>query len=143
MFQIGSFKGYELPLTSDIEKLVCLGSVAVSIRINDCIKNYKSGIITEGPKMACGCSSIGGTNHAVAIVGYGEEEGIVNNANSTTPTCRKYWLVKNSWGPEWGEGGFFRVCREDQDYLPLGICNINSEPIIALMDPPRYIERDD
>jgi len=37
--------------------------------------------------------------HDVSIVGYGVEEG------------QPYWLVRNSWGTHWGEDGFFRVCR--------------------------------
>jgi C1A family cysteine protease len=107
-----------------MEKLVCQGAVSTSIRINDCIKNYAGGIIWDGDENAtCGCSNVGGTNHAVAIVGYG-----VDHSNEI---CRKYWILKNSWGPEWGEGGFFRLCREDM-HMPEGMCNIRSEPMIAL-----------
>lgn len=37
--------------------------------------------------------------HAVKIMGYGTD----NN--------EKYWLVANSWNPNWGEKGFFRIRR--------------------------------
>jgi len=96
------------------------------------LKNYKGGILYDGDGK-CGCSStFGGTNHAVAIVGFGEiKEDKSAQGNNTATPCKKYWLVKNSWGPEWGENGFFRICRDD-DNFKFGTCNIRSEPMIAL-----------
>lgn len=44
----------------------------------------------KGPK-------IGG--HAIEIVGWGEQDK------------KKYWIVKNSWGVEWGDKGYFRILR--------------------------------
>ena len=40
---------------------------------------------------------IGG--HAIAIVGWGEQDG------------KKYWIIRNSWGPKWGRDGFFYMAR--------------------------------
>lgn len=37
--------------------------------------------------------------HAIAIIGWGEESGT------------KYWLIRNSWGPEWGQSGYGKVLR--------------------------------
>jgi C1A family cysteine protease len=132
VFKSSAFKAYERVTNADLEKLVCQGTVSVSIRINNCLKNYKGGILYDGDGK-CGCTNtVGGTNHAVAIVGYGElQEDVSAPGNNTASPCRKYWLVKNSWGTEWGENGFFRLCRED-DKFPFGTCNIRSEPMIAL-----------
>ena len=35
--------------------------------------------------------------HAVKILGWGVEGGV------------NFWIVANSWGPSWGESGFFRI----------------------------------
>jgi cathepsin B len=39
--------------------------------------------------------------HAVIMVGWGEENGV------------PYWLLQNSWGPEWGDNGYFKIIRDD------------------------------
>ena len=46
-------------------------------------------------KQDCGTD----VNHVVQLVGYGSE----NNED--------YWIVRNSWGPSWGEDGFIRIKR--------------------------------
>lgn len=51
--------------------------------------------------------------HAVAFVGYGEENGV------------KYWTIRNSWGPEWGEKGYFRILRGTNE------CGIEEECLIV------------
>ncbi|CAH0403075.1 unnamed protein product [Chilo suppressalis] len=41
--------------------------------------------------------------HSVRIIGWGEERG------------EKYWLVANSWGAWWGENGYFKIARGENE----------------------------
>ena len=52
-------------------------------------QSYTGGVITSG----CGQQ----LDHGVLAVGYGTLSG--------TP----YFLVKNSWGPSWGDNGYVRI----------------------------------
>lgn len=42
--------------------------------------------------------------HAVSIVGWGQ----LTNGN-------KYWIIKNSWGADWCDGGYFRMIRGENN----------------------------
>merc|ERR1712088_874105 len=46
---------------------------------------------------------------AVATVGYGTENG------------KPYWVVKNSWGANWGDGGYIKIARGNSE------CGIGSQ----------------
>lgn len=59
------------------------------------------------------------TNHAVLLVGYGVDG----------ESGDKYWIVKNSWGPEWGEKGYFRIMR-GVDECALESMAVQSFPIL-------------
>merc|ERR1712224_1151824 len=37
-----------------------------------------------------------------------------------------YWIVRNSWGPEWGENGFIRLKRESE-----AMCGTDSTPMMG------------
>jgi KDEL-tailed cysteine endopeptidase len=75
-----------------VRKALLTYTLAATINIGNEFKSYQSGIFS-GP-----CGTI---KHAVAIIGYGVENGL------------KYWLIKNSWGVEWGEAGFARISSEN------------------------------
>merc|ERR1712123_297493 len=53
-------------------------------------------------------------NHGVQLVGYGSEFSPLG--------VYDYWLVRNSWGPSWGEDGYIKLQRTSQ-------CGTNSTPM--------------
>jgi len=67
--------------------------VSVAVAVNTKFQFYSGGVFNK----QCGNQ----INHGVLAVGYGSEAG------------KDFWLVKNSWGPQWGEEGFIRISRDD------------------------------
>lgn len=62
-------------------------------------------------------------DHGVAVVGYGEtSEGL------------KYWIVKNSWGSDWGDGGYIKMQRTEKKAE--GMCGINMMASYPLKSNP-------
>eukprot|EP00413_Alexandrium_margalefii_P029382 CAMPEP_0204564450 /NCGR_PEP_ID=MMETSP0661-20131031/34891_1 /ASSEMBLY_ACC=CAM_ASM_000606 /TAXON_ID=109239 /ORGANISM="Alexandrium margalefi, Strain AMGDE01CS-322" /LENGTH=457 /DNA_ID=CAMNT_0051572093 /DNA_START=55 /DNA_END=1428 /DNA_ORIENTATION=+ len=73
---------------------------------------YKGGILSKD----CGDK----INHAIVVIGYGTDKG------------QDYWLVRNSWGDEWGEGGYGRLARGKGVE---GECGITATPpVMAVVD---------
>lgn len=56
-------------------------------------------------------------DHAVGLIGYGSERGV------------NYWIVRNSWGLDWGENGYIRMVKDKNNQC--GEASDASYPIIA------------
>jgi C1A family cysteine protease len=72
------------------EALLEHGPLVAGVHASDAFKGYKGGVFAEH---ASGIPAKDPTNHAVVIVGWDDRRG------------KGCWLVQNSWGPGWGEGG--------------------------------------
>ena len=71
---------------------------------------YSTGVIDRN------CAS--NLNHGVLAVGYSFEGGM------------GHWIIKNSWGPHWGEQGFLRVMMSEGP----GLCGINTVASYPLLE---------
>eukprot|EP01035_Chromulina_nebulosa_P021230 gene21230-27505_t len=120
-----SITGYvQLPVnnyTALMNAIATVGPIAVSVDAST-FHSYESGIFS-------GCNQVNpDINHAVTLVGFGEENG------------QKYWLVRNSWSPEYGEKGYIRVGRLDTEEEVCGMditpsdgnaCSGETDPVRA------------
>lgn len=85
-------KAFELRLKGNETKLrdvvAFVGPVSIGMSVQDNFYDYAGGIydLKECP------NTEEGINHAMLLVGYGTDE----------LTSIDYWLVKNSWGTDWG-----------------------------------------
>jgi C1A family cysteine protease len=81
-----------------LKEAVFLRPVSIAIQANQmAFQVYKSGVLTG----KCGTE----LDHGVLAVGYGTDAA----------TGVDYWKVKNSWGPSWGEQGYIRIERSDEN----------------------------
>ncbi|KAI4337008.1 hypothetical protein L6164_015470 [Bauhinia variegata] len=76
---------------------------------------YQSGVFTG----RCGTA----LDHGVVAVGYGTENG------------KDYWIVRNSWGENWGENGYIRLER-NLDKVSTGKCGIAMEASYPIKNGP-------
>uniref|UniRef100_A0A0E0ESP3 Peptidase C1A papain C-terminal domain-containing protein n=1 Tax=Oryza meridionalis TaxID=40149 RepID=A0A0E0ESP3_9ORYZ len=86
--------------------------VSVAFQVINGFRMYKSGVYSSDH---CGTSPMD-VNHAVLAVGYGVENGV------------PYWLIKNSWGADWGDNGYFKM---EMGKNMCGIATCASYPIVA------------
>lgn len=102
------------PLDEDIiaKALTANGPLSIAINANY-FQAYTGGILDKSAKK---CNPLA-LDHGVLIVGYGSEE--------TNDSPVDYWIVKNSWGADWGENGYIRIAKGK------GVCGINTYVVTA------------
>ena len=68
-----------------------------------CLFGYKGGVINN-------CTGKG-VDHATLVVGAGVDPTVPGKPPNDPGSGAPYFIVKNSWGPGFGEGGFYRFER--------------------------------
>lgn len=111
-FKIKSY--IDVPANDNDALLRAVAQQPVSVCIDDSsleFYHYKSGIFNS----TCGIE----LGHCIGIVGYGTEKGV------------DYWIVKNSWGTDWGINGYAKMIR--QKGKGPGICGIAMEGVYPIV----------
>jgi cathepsin K len=76
----------------EIKQAICqYGAVVVSCQATQKFQDYTNGVFFDFPSNYGSPSS----NHSVLLVGWDDARGA--------------WLMKNSWGPDWGEDGYMWI----------------------------------
>uniref|UniRef100_A0A7S4IXT0 Peptidase C1A papain C-terminal domain-containing protein n=1 Tax=Odontella aurita TaxID=265563 RepID=A0A7S4IXT0_9STRA len=118
---VATIDGYAVVPTNDYAVLMNAiakeGPIAVAVAASNWAL-YERGVaywdLSQGGKST-------DLNHAVVLVGYGTDED----------TGEDYWLVRNSWRPTWGEGGYIRLKRVDPSTMdnPDDNCGVDTTPL--------------
>ncbi|XP_022135756.1 cysteine protease XCP2 [Momordica charantia] len=105
--EVVTISGYkDVPENNEASLIKALAHQPVSVAIEASGRDFQfySGGVFDGH---CGTE----LDHGVTAVGYGSTKGV------------DYIIVKNSWGPKWGEKGYIRMKRNTGK--PAGLCGIN------------------
>ena len=81
---------YSIDVTQIQQELVSNGPVEASFTVYSDFVTYRSGVYQPQSTEVLG-------GHAIKVLGWGTEAGV------------DYWWCANSWNPDWGDNGFFKV----------------------------------
>lgn len=118
---IKSFVDVKKNSEEELAKAIQLGPVSIAIEADQrAFQHYKKGVFSK----KCGTN----LDHGVLLVGMGTEKD------------QDYWIVKNSWGPDWGESGYIRFLKGDPSLPPEGQCGIllSASYPVATTPPPTH-----
>jgi cathepsin L len=96
--------------------LITFQPVGVAVNVPPCFEFYESGVLREED---CTCAAAPKfKRQAATLVGYSTDA-------KSVPGCDGWWILKNSYGPKWGEDGYIRLCNPtDAPENSLGTCNV-------------------
>jgi len=99
-----SFKGYKQIKVGSEKALLAASAAIPTISIGMDASSNKFQLYKSGVYNVPNCKNDpDDLDHGVAIVGYGTDKG------------KAYWLVKNSWGLDWGKLGYILMSKDDKN----------------------------
>ncbi|KAL4714099.1 hypothetical protein ACJJTC_008453 [Scirpophaga incertulas] len=121
MTKLYTIKGFVDVVPNSVEALkvavVNHGPLTVSVNVNELFNTTPTefSMSKTGEYTIYIPSNPNALNHEVALVGYGEQDG------------ETYWILKNSWGPEWGLDGYMHISSRNN------VCGVATEPTYVVI----------
>ncbi len=92
IFKTDDYKILMWPSNDALKEALQDGPIVVGFQVHPDFQTYTGGVFDPPDSKIIG-------GHGVALIGY-DDEG-------------EYWIAKNSWGPGWGEDGYFKYKYQD------------------------------
>jgi len=99
--------------TEALKSAIYQQPTVVAVDASSVLQSYSSGVLDN----TSGCTA--NVDHAVLAVGYGNNQG------------KDSYVVRNSWGTDWGVNGYFYVST-NSDNNGMGTCGILTNPVAPL-----------
>ena len=86
-------RNVNIPSVAEIKQAILnYGPVGAAVCVGPAFDSYRGGVFSTDEKSVCGSSMV---NHGIVLVGWDDAQGV--------------WILRNSWGPSWGESGYMRI----------------------------------
>jgi C1A family cysteine protease/predicted secreted protein len=86
---------WTMPTVDQIKNAIyTYGPVTAGICAGSAFQSYSGGIFSTDETSSCPGTTFR-TNHQIILVGWNDAGG--------------YWIMRNSWGPSWGESGYMKI----------------------------------
>ncbi len=87
---------YQIAPEPKIKEAICMfGSVTADVLVTNLFQHYTNGVFEWTSEWFSSPPAHGQSNHSVIIVGWDD--------------TKSAWLIKNSWGTDWGEDGYMWI----------------------------------
>ena len=130
------FAGWHRVSCGNIEAIksaiMSYGTVDAAVNVTSAFQAYASGIFSDENTECDTACYYAETNHCIALVGW----------QDVSADGDGYWILRNSWGTNWGENGYMRIAYRSA-HVACAVCYLEySVPVTAQVKGAKWNDYD-